>query len=84
MIELKPCPFCGGEATILFDETVWTISKGIPYILNKYKAGCASCCMYVSAHQSEIYQDRDGRIVINADGAKEAAEAWNRRGGADG
>lgn len=38
--KLKPCPFCGGEATLkkTMDEDLWSHNI-VPY----YKAGCSEC-----------------------------------------
>ena len=64
MSELKPCPFCGGEA-----EIFTTTSDSIP---RKGRAWC-HC---ISCHSSgEPFEDNDnnGQFVFKA------IEAWNRR-----
>lgn len=80
MIELKPCPFCGGKATIILIDTEWERDeKGIMHIQHSYAVGCAKCQINAKTYSSNIYQDVDGNIEIKKNGAKEAAEAWNRR-----
>lgn len=79
MSELKPCPFCGGKATLIQKSSGY---KTNPMMLkNGFVAGCESCNIYTPAFESEIYQSNDGEVHINSTGAEEVIEAWNRRVG---
>lgn len=79
MDELKPCPFCGGEATLIQKTSGY---KTYPVVIkNAFVAGCESCNIYTPAFESEIYQTTDGEVHINSTGAEKAIETWNRRVG---
>ena len=49
-MELKPCPFCGGEAHIshYMDENIWDHST-VPW----YRVGCDACEIYVHSYPDE-------------------------------
>ena len=79
MNKLKPCPFCGGEATLIQKSSGYMIEPIV--IKNAFVAGCESCDIYTQAFESEIYQTTDGEVHINSTGVGEAVEAWNRRVG---
>ncbi len=64
MAELKPCPFCGGEAKIVFTAEVYNIDdvkKKFGYV--RCGKDYPNCC---------VIQDNE----IDLD---QAIEAWNRR-----
>lgn len=66
-IELKPCPFCGGEAK--YRNRVnrnWTPAKSV-------------CCVYCTKcnASTDLYDDDLGDFSY----MKKATEAWNRRAG---
>ena len=48
-------------------------------IINQYVAGCEKCQVYTKYYQSDIWQGKDGMVHIDANGAIDAIEAWNRR-----
>lgn len=66
-IELKPCPFCGGNATIVENEEprLYRPSRNHPYCVY-----CGNC---------ELLFGFDEDYGGTFDTKKEAAEAWNRR-----
>lgn len=66
MSKLKPCPFCGGEASIV--ETEPRIY--IPSRNGKYAVACYGC---------EIYLGYDEDYGCKFDTEEEAIEAWNTR-----
>lgn len=63
-MELKPCPFCGGEAKI-----ATTVSKSVPSKPRCY-VYCEKCFTATQYFNDEKY---DGGFI------DKAAEAWNRR-----
>lgn len=77
MENLKPCPFCGGEAVVI-QVTSW-ICNDPAEIKNLYKAGCAKCEIFTGSYKSSIWQGKDGEIHVDANGADDAIVAWNRR-----
>ena len=81
MTELKPCPFCGGEAEI---------AKGRLYVDTTYAVKCKSCLCRTAAvmvdHPNLIWREGcsapelDESTRYNGSHAMEiAAEAWNHR-----
>ena len=77
MSELKPCPFCGGEAKLI--QKTQGLGNSPMRIINQYVAGCEKCQVYTKYYQSDIWQGKDGMVHIDANGAIDAIEAWNRR-----
>ena len=79
-IEIKPCPFCGGEATVS------KVTNGFMHdpatITNAYRVRCEQCGITTKAYESKIWQDNCGVVQIEANGAMDAIDAWNRRDGA--
>ncbi len=67
-VELKPCPFCGGEAELDFagKSFTYTASDGKPYDSGFYYT--VKCLDNVCGCKIGIYED-----------AKMAVAAWNRR-----
>ena len=68
MPDLKPCPFCGGEARIRIGVT-----SSVPHV-SKAIVICREC----SASTDWLYEKKgDAEFVF------EAIEAWNRRAGGE-
>ena len=76
MVELKPCPFCGGKAVLK------TSSNSVDHcgMFSQLHSVCCSKCGATTAntYKSEFQRDANGFRVIR-DGYEEAATDWNRR-----
>lgn len=72
--ELKPCPFCGGKATI---KQFASGHKGDGTFTASYKVGCDECKIHFT-HNSE-FQLVDGQPKFLINGFDVATGAWNRR-----
>lgn len=77
MIELKPCPFCGGKAKF-FSKT--NISRGIT---RGWEFGiyCSKCDVTTpkTNYRLEVQLGESGDIKVHEDERLSAAELWNRR-----
>lgn len=73
-LELKPCPFCGGEVNIALTgykaENCFFITRGI----SKTKKNCG-CRLFM---ESEPFQKGDDKEAVDNIKA-ELVNAWNRR-----
>lgn len=74
MNELKPCPFCGGKASI---TEYANGHKGDGTFTASYKVGCDKCKIYFS-HNSE-FRLVNGQPKFAFNGYELTTEAWNRR-----
>ena len=78
MIELKNCPFCGGEAYVDQTETGKhdLASVGIRFTIRCKKCHSTACEAngYMAMNLS-----KDGELNIWHNDLEKAAEAWNRR-----
>lgn len=78
MIDLKPCPFCGGEAHIYGEEYRACLDgKYAPGIGHRYwvQTHCAPWCLWANT-RSMAYGVLGG---VEYETPEAAAEAWNRR-----
>lgn len=76
MPELKPCPFCGKKVSLR--RTAYEMYRGNSTISDRWEIRCPECCVSVQ-RSSCIYQDNDGTVIIERNGAEDTIEAWNRR-----
>lgn len=67
MNNLKPCPFCGGEATVTIAPIL-----GVAFI------ECKHCSAMMGRYQKGGRTDHDG-FWTHFESKEEAIEAWNRR-----
>lgn len=73
--ELRPCPFCGDEASVRKFSS--GTRQNSSTIMDSWIVNCEGC-----GAETDIYDDnivRDDEISVINDGRKEAMEAWNRR-----
>lgn len=78
-LELKPCPFCGGEAVIEKVSSGYNCRGGF---IETYKAGCITCKIYFK-RESEFYMENTQPVFMK-NGYEDAVKAWNTRYGEDG
>ena len=85
MNRIKHCPFCGKKAELKVSmnraSQDWPTDPII--IENSYYIQCTECEARSGVFQSKIYQDRNGDMHIDANGAEDAINAWNKREGND-
>ncbi|MDE6763707.1 MAG: Lar family restriction alleviation protein [Oscillospiraceae bacterium] len=78
MIELKPCPFCGGKARLKRLRGGYKTNPTTA-IFDSWQVVCQSNCCRTSEFEDEIYHADNGEVVVKHNGAEEAAETWNKR-----
>lgn len=77
MIDLKTCPFCGGEAKLI--RTCARVNQRSSAITSEYVVSCTDCTVSTPPFESDIRQDENGIVTVDKNGAVDAKEAWNRR-----
>ena len=77
-ISLKRCPFCGGKATL---KRLSNGLKSCPNttIIDEWKVECNNKCCYTQNFNDVIFHADNGEVVVEHNGAAEAAAAWNTR-----
>lgn len=77
MSEIKPCPFCGGDAKL---KRIFEGYSGHPTTIeDMWTVECENGCCDIGTFRSEIFQDEEGEVIVRKNGAVDAVEAWNRR-----
>lgn len=69
LIELKPCPFCGGKAAIGYGQSEYDDVISISVL-------CQTCRIGIFQYRTDPNEVYDGFKT-----EQEAADAWNRRTG---
>lgn len=83
MYNLKPCPFCGGEAKMQMTSYIRIKSAiGGEELGRTVDVKCAKCGARPgeqNKHRVLILIDDSGNVVYVEDGRADAADEWNRR-----
>ena len=74
--ELKPCPFCGGEAEMRNDGL---ILDGLSTFYTTWRIKCITCGASVKAQRGTFSFEKDGKLIETNDAKYMIATAWNRR-----
>ena len=77
-IDLKPCPFCGGKASLVQPGSGFKPGSALTA---RFYVKCMDCDICTSDYETEVCIGHDGTIVVNQNGAEEAIKRWNRRKG---
>lgn len=72
--ELKPCPFCGGKATIREKGHGYT---GAGEFLIYHEIGCCQC--EITFEGESRFRIKDGQAVFSVNAYEKCINAWNRR-----
>lgn len=75
MEELKPCPFCGGNATI---RGIISSSQGDERGM-KYNIYCGKCSVYGFCFETKINFEKNGKVTVDETERTQAIEKWNSR-----
>ena len=89
--ELKPCPFCGGEAEIVRVEEDLNIylehftSENLDKLYARFYVRCTDkeCGCMTKRYYTVVGISEEGSVLVMRNGAKSAIDAWNRRAGDD-
>ena len=76
MIELKPCPFCGGDAAIRESSLG---HKGTGEFRAMYEVGCKECG--IKFVRQTLFRLVNGQPSFICNGHDECVTMWNRRAG---
>lgn len=75
--ELKPCPFCGGEATLVCDSHKTFEPREVRYV----RVACTRCHLGTQSYRCQV-PDQLGQTIGNKpykQAVKEVCDLWNRR-----
>ena len=78
MENLRPCPFCGGEAKLVRKDNGW-LTKPIVTICDSWLVRCQTCGCSTEKFMDDIHRSNDGELVVKMDGVAKAVAAWNNR-----
>lgn len=73
-MNLKPCPFCGGEASTFYD-----VEEGYAARYARILINCKRCDASIRRSKRFIESGKTNPGLSFMEAEKDAAEAWNRR-----
>lgn len=78
--DLKPCPFCGGEAIFFPKCSCPNAAAGLTRKW-KFGVGCLACGIALpkTTYSFSVQMTNDGGIEVIEDDRQKAADTWNRR-----
>ena len=74
---LLPCPFCGGA--VILRRVSYAYSTSPTVLKDEWRVECPKGCVRNNVYKSEIFQNGEGKVIIEHNGADEARLAWNTR-----
>lgn len=78
--KLKPCPWCGGEATMI-QNSYETIGQGAIVRFNLFLK-CSDCgSIPPKGHFSVSFEHHELDVIVGLNGLNDAIRSWNRRDG---
>lgn len=82
MYNLKPCPFCGGEAKMQMTSYIRITTGGEELLGRTVDIKCGGCGARsgdMNRYRVLAQIDDYGNVIYKEDGREEAAKEWNRR-----
>lgn len=74
--EMKPCPFCGGEAIVELKD----IGSGPSRMFSQtHEVKCKKCGANTGKQYHTRFYREDGEFIVLEDGYAQAVSDWNRR-----
>lgn len=74
--EMKPCPFCGGEAIVELKD----IGSGPSRMFSQtHEVKCKKCGANTGKQYHTRFYREDGKFIVLEDGYAQAVSDWNRR-----
>ena len=82
MVELKPCPFCGGNPTLEHNGFDKCRNSENGDLITRWRVICKNCGTYKDGGITEYIATEYETLIVKSkhhNGRQNAIEAWNRR-----